>query len=96
MARAWEPCRCFMLSLFVFRRQMWMWSQGDAYRSRRKEVAMEKEKYRERHHSVTNLLSGVDDMRIHDAMENDNRFSNYDNVSPGVKSFFFLSFCVPP
>ena len=63
---------------------MWMWSQGDAYRSRRKEVAMEKEKYRERHHSVTNLLSGVDDMRIHDAVENDNRFSNYDNVSSGI------------
>ena len=62
---------------------MWMWSQGDAHRSRRREVAQEKEKNRERHHSVSNLLTGVDDMRIHDAVEIDNRYNNYDNVSLG-------------
>lgn len=65
---------------FLEERQMWMWAQGDDYRSRRKEVVLEKDKQRERNHSVSNLLTGVDDMRIHDAVENDNRFSKYDNV----------------
>lgn len=53
--------------------------QGDLYRAKHK--ADFKERQRERHHSVSNLLSSVDDMRIHDAIENDNRFSSYDNVS---------------
>ncbi|XP_076462279.1 dual specificity protein phosphatase CDC14C-like isoform X3 [Babylonia areolata] len=65
---------------FLEERQMWMWSEGDSYRSRRKEASLEKDKQRERNHSVSNLLSGVDDMRIHDTVDNDNRFSKYDNV----------------
>lgn len=55
--------------------------QGDLYRAKLKEQAMDKGHQRERHHSVSHLLSSVDDMRIHDAIENDNRFSNYDNVN---------------
>ncbi|KAK7099921.1 dual specificity protein phosphatase CDC14A-like isoform X2 [Littorina saxatilis] len=65
---------------FLEERQMWLWSLGDAHRSRRKEAAIEKERFRDRHHSLSNLMSGVDDMRIHDAVENDNRFNNYDNI----------------
>ncbi|XP_025109161.1 dual specificity protein phosphatase CDC14AB-like isoform X3 [Pomacea canaliculata] len=63
---------------FLEEKQAWLWMQGDLYRAKHK--ADFKERQRERHHSVSNLLSSVDDMRIHDAIENDNRFSSYDNI----------------
>lgn len=62
---------------FLEEKQAWLWMQGDLYRAKHKERIIG---HRERQHSVSNLLSGVDDMRIHDAVENDNRFSNYDNI----------------
>lgn len=52
---------------FLEEKQAWLWMQGDLYRAKIKE----NEKKRERHHSVSKLLSGVDDMRIEDALEQD-------------------------
>ncbi|XP_076439842.1 dual specificity protein phosphatase CDC14AB-like isoform X2 [Babylonia areolata] len=74
---------------FLEERQLWLWSQGDSQRLRHREVGVERERYhRQRQHSVSHLLTGVDDMRIHDALENDNRFNNYDIVynPPCVRS----------
>ena len=39
-----------------------MWMQGDLFRAKMKE----NDRKRERHHSVSKLLSGVDDMKIRD------------------------------
>lgn len=41
-----------------------MWMQGDLYRARTKD-----DRRRERHHSVSKILTAVDDMRIQDAIE---------------------------
>ena len=46
--------------------------QGDLHRAKTKEV----DRKRERHHSVSKLLSGVDDMRIQDALEIENYYRN--------------------
>ena len=42
-----------------------MWMQGDLYRAKTKD----KDRARQRHHSVSKILSGVDDMRIQDAFD---------------------------
>ncbi|KAL3867636.1 hypothetical protein ACJMK2_040513 [Sinanodonta woodiana] len=52
---------------FLEEKQAWLWMQGDLFRAKIKE----NEKKRERHHSVSKLLSGVDDMRIEDALEHE-------------------------
>ena len=47
---------------FLEEKQAWMWMQGDLFRAKMKE----NDRKRERHHSVSKLLSGVDDMKIRD------------------------------
>lgn len=53
-----------ILIFFFNRKQSLMWMQGDLYRARTKD-----DKRRERHHSVSKILTAVDDMRIQDAIE---------------------------
>ena len=65
------------------RKQSWLWMQGDLHRAKTKEV----DRKRERHHSVSKLLSGVDDMRIQDALEIENYYRNSEEdevVSTGI------------
>ncbi|XP_060605231.1 dual specificity protein phosphatase CDC14A-like isoform X17 [Ruditapes philippinarum] len=50
---------------FLEEKQAWLWMQGDLYRAKVKEG----DKRRERHHSVSKLLTGVDDMRIQDSLD---------------------------
>lgn len=50
--------------LLCCRKQSLMWMQGDLYRARTKD-----DRRRERHHSVSKILTAVDDMRIQDAIE---------------------------
>lgn len=47
---------------FLEEKQAWLWMQGDLHRAKQKE----NDRKRERHHSVSKLLSGVDDMKIRD------------------------------
>ncbi|XP_035827850.1 dual specificity protein phosphatase CDC14AB [Aplysia californica] len=59
---------------FLEEKQAWLWNMGDRYREQHGKPR------RERQSSVSKLLSGVDDMRIDDPVENDVRLSNlYDN-----------------
>ncbi|XP_052775342.1 dual specificity protein phosphatase CDC14A-like isoform X2 [Mya arenaria] len=62
---------------FLEEKQAWMWMQGDLHRAKVKES----DRKRERHHSVSKLLSGVDDMRIQDALDAEygNAWSNEDD-----------------
>ncbi|GFO04695.1 dual specificity protein phosphatase cdc14a, partial [Plakobranchus ocellatus] len=55
---------------FLEERQAWLWNQGDRYRE------VHGKPRRERQTSVSKLLSGVDDMRLDDTIENDNRYSD--------------------
>ncbi|XP_045159853.1 dual specificity protein phosphatase CDC14AB-like isoform X7 [Mercenaria mercenaria] len=50
---------------FLEEKQAWLWMQGDLHRAKVKDG----DKRRERHHSVSKLLTGVDDMRIQDSLE---------------------------
>ncbi|XP_069126071.1 dual specificity protein phosphatase CDC14AB-like isoform X5 [Argopecten irradians] len=52
---------------FLEEKQAWLWMQGDLFRAKMKE----NDRKRDRHHSVSKLLSGVDDMRIQDALDNE-------------------------
>ncbi|XP_061182141.1 dual specificity protein phosphatase CDC14A-like isoform X6 [Saccostrea echinata] len=52
---------------FLEEKQSLMWMQGDLYRARNKD-----DKRRERHHSVSKILTTMDDMRIQDAIELEN------------------------
>ncbi|XP_052686602.1 dual specificity protein phosphatase CDC14AB-like isoform X2 [Crassostrea angulata] len=49
---------------FLEEKQSLMWMQGDLYRARTND-----DRRRERHHSVSKILTAVDDMRIQDAIE---------------------------
>ncbi|XP_052274752.1 dual specificity protein phosphatase CDC14A-like isoform X4 [Dreissena polymorpha] len=62
---------------FLEEKQAWLWMQGDLHRAKVKE----NDKKRERHNSVSKLLSGVDDMRIQDALDAGfgNAWSNEDD-----------------
>jgi len=61
---------------FLEEKQAWLWNMGDRHR----EQHGKPKKDRHSSGSVSKLLSGVDDMRIDDPIENDNRLSNlYDN-----------------
>ncbi|XP_013396592.1 dual specificity protein phosphatase CDC14A [Lingula anatina] len=55
---------------FLEEKQAWLWMQGDLYRARQKE----KDRLRDKH-SVSKLLSGMDDIRIQDAAYENNRYS---------------------
>ncbi|VDI43259.1 cell division cycle 14 [Mytilus galloprovincialis] len=50
---------------FLEEKQSWMWMQGDLHRAK----SNDKDRTRHRHHSVSKILSGVDDMRIQDAFD---------------------------
>ncbi|KAK3090319.1 hypothetical protein FSP39_010921 [Pinctada imbricata] len=59
---------------FLEEKQSWLWMQGDLHRAKLKDG----DRKRERHHSVSKLLSGVDDMRIQDALEIENYYHTDD------------------
>ena len=52
-----------IVNIWFYRKQAWLWMQGDLHRSK------SKDRTRTRHHSVSKLLSGVDDMRIQDSFD---------------------------
>ena len=55
------------LHFIFYSKQAWCWMQGDLYRSKQKELS----KYREKH-AVSRILSGVDDMKLDDVIDNNN------------------------
>ncbi|XP_050402650.1 dual specificity protein phosphatase CDC14A isoform X2 [Patella vulgata] len=63
---------------FLEEKQAWLWMQGDLYRAKQKERARG-----EKQGCVSKILSGVDDMRLHDGQENDRYYSNYDSIYSG-------------
>ncbi|KAK6179388.1 hypothetical protein SNE40_011761 [Patella caerulea] len=63
---------------FLEEKQAWLWMQGDLYRAKQKEKARG-----EKQGCVSKILSGVDDMRLHDGQENDRYYSNYDSIYSG-------------
>uniref|UniRef100_A0A2C9JH81 Uncharacterized protein n=1 Tax=Biomphalaria glabrata TaxID=6526 RepID=A0A2C9JH81_BIOGL len=64
---------------FLEEKQTWLWNLGDRFREQNTKTTK-----RERQSSVSKLLSGVDDMRIDDPAENENRYcSVYDNLHSG-------------
>ncbi|KAL5016950.1 hypothetical protein ScPMuIL_006539 [Solemya velum] len=64
---------------FLQEKQAWCWMQGDLMRAKMKE----NEHRRERHHSVSKILSAVDDMKIQDALDH---IDNYENMDDNMYS----------
>ncbi|XP_059170917.1 dual specificity protein phosphatase CDC14A-like isoform X1 [Physella acuta] len=63
---------------FLEEKQSWLWNLGDRFRDQHVKSK------RERQSSVSKLLSGVDDMRIDDSIDSENRYSNlYENLYSG-------------
>ncbi|KAJ8305585.1 hypothetical protein KUTeg_016130 [Tegillarca granosa] len=60
---------------FLEEKQAWLWMQGDLFRAKSKD---RDRGVRERHHSVSKILSAVDDMRIQDAFDNREKYG-YDS-----------------
>ena len=57
----------------ICRKQAWCWMQGDLHRAKQKDLT----RYKDRH-GVSKILSGVDDMRIDDII--DNNYSTSDRL----------------
>ena len=77
---------CHIICIFItlYRKQSWLWMQGDIHRAKQKE----RERLRDKP-SFSQIVTGVDDMKIDDMLDNnynDSKYKDYEEVRKEVNS----------